>query len=149
MEVGEVAFAVSGEGALRIEGLDVKELAIAVSGTVKAEIAGRAAEQRIAISGAGNYRAPELASDSAKVAVSGAGKVLVNVAKTLKIAIAGAGTVEYIGDPKVTQDISGGAASGTRGSTRSVSRARHRLAGRPLLFWRRDAALSIPRSSSV
>ena len=103
----KLAFAVSGEGALRIEGLDVKELAIAVSGTVKAEIAGRATEQRIAISGAGNYRAPELASDSAKVAVSGAGKVLVNVAKTLKIAIAGAGTVEYIGDPKVTQDISG------------------------------------------
>ena len=92
---------------LRIEGLDVKELAIAVSGTVKAEIAGRATEQRIAISGAGNYRAPELTSDSAKVAVSGAGKVLVNVAKTLKIAIAGAGTVENIGDPKVTQDISG------------------------------------------
>ncbi len=74
---------------------------------MKAEIAGRATEQRIAISGAGNYRAPELTSDSAKVAVSGAGKVLVNVAKTLKIAIAGAGTVEYIGDPKVTQDISG------------------------------------------
>lgn len=103
----KLAFTVSGEGTLRIEGLDVKELAIAVSGTVKAEIAGRAAEQRIAISGAGNYRAPELTSDSAKVAVSGAGKVLVNVAKTLKIAIAGAGTVEYIGDPKVTQDISG------------------------------------------
>ena len=103
----KVAFSVSGEGALRIDGLDVKELAIAVSGTVKAELAGRATEQRIAISGAGNYRAPELASDNARVAVSGAGKVLVNVAKTLKIAIAGAGTVEYIGDPKVTQEISG------------------------------------------
>jgi Putative auto-transporter adhesin, head GIN domain len=116
-----LAFTVSGEGTLRIEGLDVKELVIAVSGTVKAEIAGRAAEQRIAISGAGNYRAPELASDSAKVAVSGAGKVLVNVAKTLKIAIAGAGTVEYIGDPKVTQDISG------------VGRVRRREAAREAL----------------
>jgi putative autotransporter adhesin-like protein len=103
----KLAFSVSGEGALRIEGLDVNELGIAVSGTVKAELSGRAAEQRIAISGAGNYRAPELTSDSARVAVSGAGKVLVNVAKTLKIAIAGAGTVEYIGDPKVSQEISG------------------------------------------
>ena len=103
----QLAFSVSGEGTLHIDGLDVKELKIAASGTVKAELAGRATEQRIAISGAGNYRAPELTSDSARVAVSGAGKVLVNVAKTLKIAIAGAGTVEYIGDPKVTQEISG------------------------------------------
>ena len=36
-----------------------------------------------------------------------AGKVLINSAKTLKIAISGAGSVEYLGDPKVTQDISG------------------------------------------
>lgn len=103
----KLAFSVSGEAALRIAGLDVTELALSASGAVKAELAGRAAEQRIAISGAGNYRAPELASDSARVAVSGAGKVLLNVSKTLKIAIAGAGSVEYIGDPKVTQDISG------------------------------------------
>ncbi len=103
----KLKFSVSGEGTLRITGLDVKELAVAASGAVKAELAGRATEQRIAISGAGDYRAAGLASDSARVAVSGAGKVLVNVAKTLKIAIAGAGSVEYIGDPKVTQDISG------------------------------------------
>ena len=80
---------------------------MAASGAVKAEVAGRATEQRIAISGAGDYRAAGLASENARVAVSGAGKVLVNAAKTLKIAISGAGSVEYLGDPKVTQDISG------------------------------------------
>jgi hypothetical protein len=99
--------AVSGEGALRIAGLDVRELVLSASGAVKAELAGRATDQRIAISGAGKYHAPDLASENARVAVSGAGKVLVNAAKTLKIAISGAGSVEYVGDPKVTQDISG------------------------------------------
>lgn len=103
----KVAFSVSGEATLRIAELDVKELVLSASGAVKAEVAGRATEQRIAISGAGDYRAAGLASESARIAVSGAGKVLVNVAKTLKVAIAGAGSVEYIGDPKVTQDISG------------------------------------------
>ncbi len=103
----KLSFSVSGEATLRIADLDVKELALSASGAVKADVAGRATEQRIAISGAGNYRAADLASETARVAVSGAGKVLVNVAKTLKVAIAGAGSVEYIGDPTVTQDISG------------------------------------------
>ncbi len=103
----KVAFSVSGEATLRIADLDVRELALSASGAVKADLAGRATAQRIEISGAGDYRAAGLASDSARVAVSGAGKVLINVAKTLKVAIAGAGTVEYLGDPTVTQDISG------------------------------------------
>jgi hypothetical protein len=103
----KLALSVSGEAALRINGLDTKELALAASGAVKAEISGRATDQRIAISGAGDYRAPGLASDNARVAVSGAGKVFINAAKTLKVSISGAGTVDYLGDPKVTQEISG------------------------------------------
>jgi Putative auto-transporter adhesin, head GIN domain len=103
----KLALSVSGEGTMRITGLDTKELALAASGAVKAEIAGRATDQRIAISGAGDYRASGLVSDNARVAVSGAGKVFVNSTKTLKVSISGAGSVEYLGDPKVTQDISG------------------------------------------
>ena len=103
----KLALSISGEAKIAIAGLEAKELAIAASGAVKAEIAGRATDQRIAISGAGSYRAPELASDTARVAVSGAGKVVVNAAKTLKVSISGAGSVEYLGDPKVTEDISG------------------------------------------
>ena len=67
------------------------------------EIAGRTAAQTIEISGAGDYRAEDLASDTAKVAVSGAGRVVVRVAKTLDVDLSGAATVEYIGDPKVTR----------------------------------------------
>ena len=103
----KLALAVSGEAGIRIAGLDVKELAIAASGAVKADVAGRATDQRIAISGAGDYRASGLVSENAKVAVSGAGKVFVNATKTLKVSISGAGSVDYLGDPKVTQDISG------------------------------------------
>lgn len=103
----KLALSVAGEGTMRITDLDTKELAIAASGAVKAEIAGRAMDQRIAISGAGDYRAAGLVSDNARVAVSGAGKVVVNATKTLKVSISGAGSVDYLGNPKVTQDISG------------------------------------------
>jgi hypothetical protein len=98
---------VSGEGSLALEGLDVRELVVAGSGAVRADVSGRAINQRIAISGAGVYRAADLASENATLAVSGAGKAVVNASKTLKVSISGAGTVDYLGNPKVTEDISG------------------------------------------
>jgi len=116
----KLALSVSGEGTMLVTGLDTKELALAASGAVKAELAGRAAEQRIAISGAGDYRASGLVSDNARVAVSGAGKVFVNATKTLKVSISGAGSVEYLGDPKVTQEISGMGRGKRRESARQV-----------------------------
>ena len=97
----------SGATSLRIDDLEAKELSVTGSGAMRVEVAGRVAEQRVSISGAGDYRAADLASDDARVSVSGAGRVLVQVDKTLKIGLSGAGVVEYIGDPKVTQQISG------------------------------------------
>ena len=97
----------SGATSLRIDDLDAKELSVSGSGAMRVELAGRVNEQRVSISGAGDYRAADLASDDARVSVSGAGRVVVQVEKTLKIGLSGAGSVEYIGDPKVTQQISG------------------------------------------
>ena len=39
--------------------------------------------------------------------MAGAGQVVVRAEKTLKASISGAGSVEYIGDPQVTERISG------------------------------------------
>ena len=41
------------------------------------------------------------------IEVSGAGKAVVNAASSLEVDISGAGAVEYLGDPKVKQSISG------------------------------------------
>lgn len=97
----------SGATSLRISDLDTKELSVGGSGAMKVELTGRAVAQRVVISGAGDYRAADLASDDAQITVSGAGRVLVKVEKTLRIGLSGAGSVEYVGNPKVTQEISG------------------------------------------
>jgi hypothetical protein len=107
MRVDRLKVSASGATNLRIGELDAKSLAVDGSGAIKMEIAGRAAAQAIDISGAGDYRADDLASDTAKVAVSGAGRVVVRVAKTLDVDLSGAANVDYIGDPKVTRRISG------------------------------------------
>jgi hypothetical protein len=107
IKTNRLAVAVSGASSLRIGALDAQELSVSGSGAMKAEVAGRVRDQKIAITGAGDYRAANLASDNAQITVSGAGKATVNAAKTLHIGISGAGSVDYIGDPQVTQDISG------------------------------------------
>jgi hypothetical protein len=71
------------------------------------ELSGRAATQNVTISGAGDYRAADLASEDASVTVSGAGRVVVRVEKTLAVGLSGAASVEYLGNPRVTQQISG------------------------------------------
>jgi hypothetical protein len=99
----------SGAAKVQIGALEAKTLAINGSGAFKAEIAGRVDEQRISISGAGDYHALDLVSDRASITVSGAGRVAVNAQKTLDADVMGAAKVDYKGDPKVTQRTSGAA----------------------------------------
>ena len=107
LHADKLTIAVTGAAALKIADLAVRELSVAGSGAVKADLAGRATTQKIAISGAGDYRAANLESEHASIAVSGAGRVVVNAEKTLNVALSGAGTVEYVGDPAITQRVSG------------------------------------------
>lgn len=107
LKTERLSVSASGATALKIADLDTKELLLTGSGAIKVEAAGHATHQTISISGAGVYRAAELVSDDARVSVSGAGRVIVQAEKTLGIDLSGAGSVEYIGNPKVTQQISG------------------------------------------
>ena len=107
LKTDRLKVAASGATSVRITALDTKELSVTGSGAMKAELAGRAGEQRVAISGAGDYRGAELVSGAAVVTVSGAGRAVVQAERTLDIRISGAGSVEYLGNPKVTQRISG------------------------------------------
>ena len=58
---------------------------------MRAEVAGRATDATVSISGAGEFRGARLLTQHASVTVAGAGKVTVNAEKTLKATISGAG----------------------------------------------------------
>jgi hypothetical protein len=107
LQAKRMTITVTGAAALKIAELDVDELVLAGAGAIKADVAGRATAQQVTISGAGSYRAPDLASEHASVTVSGAGRVVVNAAKTLRVDLSGAGSVDYVGDPEVTQQVRG------------------------------------------
>ncbi len=103
----ELRIAGAGGTSVRIENLQTRQLRLAGAGALKAELSGTATEQNVTISGAGEYLGGKLKSQHATVNVAGAGKVIVNAEKTLKATISGAGSVEYYGDPQVTERVSG------------------------------------------
>ena len=101
------ALKVSGSGDVQAQGISTDELAVTMSGTADVKISGEADSQEIDISGTGDYQAEGLESKEVKVDVGGTGSAIVNVSDELDAKVSGAGSVGYLGDPTVQQDVSG------------------------------------------
>lgn len=99
--------AASGGSSLRIAQLEATRLRVAGSGALDARIAGHVVDEAVSISGAGAYRAERLRADHATVDVSGVGNVVLHADKTLRATISGAGSIEYLGNPEVSEHVSG------------------------------------------
>ncbi len=97
----------SGSGSIAGNGLTLRTLDVAISGSGTVKLAGTADQQTVALSGSGRYEAAELASQRAKADVSGSGDIVLAVSQELEVNISGSGAVTYTGDPQVRQEISG------------------------------------------
>jgi hypothetical protein len=107
LQARAIGIAASGGSSVRLDDLSTQLLRVSGDGALKARLSGEATEQRVSISGAAEYEAGNLASDRARVDVSGVGHVVLRVAKSLTASISGAGSIEYYGDPQVEQHVSG------------------------------------------
>ncbi|MDP9474694.1 MAG: DUF2807 domain-containing protein [Actinomycetota bacterium] len=108
LTVGDLhALEVSGSGDVDARGIQTEKLATTVSGSGAVEISGKTESQQVNVSGTGGYEAEDLESKEAKVDVEGAGSAVVNASEELDAKVGGTGSVEYVGDPTVDQDVSG------------------------------------------
>jgi hypothetical protein len=98
---------VSGSGTVNAADLRVTDFGIEVGGTGGAVISGSADSLRVVFSGSGSFNGEDFPVADAVVEVSGSANATVNAAETLNVNIGGSGVVTYIGDPQVTQRISG------------------------------------------
>jgi hypothetical protein len=114
LDSGNLAVNVSGSGEVAIDELTADEVSMQISGSGNIDVAGSVDQQRLVVSGSGNYRAGDLASQIADIRVSGSGEATVWASESLNIEISGSGDVEYYGNPQVNQQTSGS------GSTRSL-----------------------------
>ncbi|MCP3961862.1 MAG: DUF2807 domain-containing protein [bacterium] len=91
----------AGAGDVEATGLDTPFFLLDVAGAGNVVAFGRADEQDVTISGAGNYDAEGLTSRVATITISGAAFARVRVSGQLNAHIGGAGVLEYYGDPVV------------------------------------------------
>lgn len=99
---------VDGMASVEAQDLAIDSLHVESNGAGGWTLSGSVSDLDVQINGMGSFDSPDLASKTARVVISGGGSVTVQVSDTLDAEINGAGSVHYIGDPKVTKRIIGG-----------------------------------------
>ena len=87
--------------------VEVERLSISSAGAADINLRGNAHDTGINMAGAGNLAARDLQTRDASIIVAGAADVEIAVSDTLDVVITGAGSVQYFGNPVVTQQITG------------------------------------------
>lgn len=107
IDASEVQLTVDGSGGIEVSDVQVETLTVRVDGSGGVTIDGAAEAQRVELNGDGSYDAAGLRSARAMVTVHGAGSASVNVDDALDAVIDGSGDISYVGDPVVSEDVSG------------------------------------------
>ena len=98
---------IDGSGEILVRDASVESLTVRLEGSGGVSIGGNADAQDVEIDGDGDYRAADLRSVEARVAIRGAGDAELSVSGALDARIDGSGEIVYEGDPEVTKSISG------------------------------------------
>lgn len=107
LKVNSLKIKVDGAGNTNLTNLSADTLKILITGAGDIISSGNANNQDIHISGAGDYIGNNLTSKTATITMYGTGKAIIKVSTTLNAKINGVGQISYIGDPKLTQLITG------------------------------------------
>lgn len=106
LDLGDLTVTLAGAGRINL-GMHAKAVKATLAGAGALAFAGRADSLDMRISGAGEYEGSQFETATAKLEISGAGSAVARVRDELDARIAGAGSVNYYGDPKVTQSLGG------------------------------------------
>lgn len=102
---GALAVTAAGSASVTLNGLNLGSLTADLGGSATVTAEGRAGSQQISAGGAATYQARRLRSGSARVDATGSSDVVVECRDSLEVAVSGAATVQYAGNPKVTHSI--------------------------------------------
>jgi hypothetical protein len=97
---------IAGAGDMKME-VNTPSIEAEIAGSGSMTLTGETRDQRIRISGVGDYIGEALKSENAVVKIAGSGNVKLFAATTLDVNIAGVGSVYYKGSPTVKQHVAG------------------------------------------
>ena len=107
LDTDRLTLVVSGPGRIRVEKLTADFLDVRINDRGQVKVSGDVEAQLVKVKQQGDYQAGELISDFAELAVADRGQATITVNEALNVAIAGNGSVTYVGYPDVQQIISG------------------------------------------
>jgi hypothetical protein len=107
LDTSSLELVINGAGQINLDDLTADSLTVQITGTGTISISGQVPAQSVTIDGAGNYQAGDLQTSSTTIDINGLGNGTVWTTDTLDITIDGGGTVNYYGDPSLTQEING------------------------------------------
>lgn len=97
---------IAGAGDMKMD-VNTPSIEAEIAGSGSMTLTGETRDQRIRISGVGDYIGEALKSENAVVKIAGSGNVKLFAAATLDVNIAGVGSVYYKGSPAVKQHVAG------------------------------------------
>ncbi len=106
LTLGEMRLKLSGSGKIFAD-VHVNVVKSQLDGSGDIIVNGSANKQEVAVNGSGNFKGLGIRSNSAKVKLSGSGKVEVSAINKLVVALTGSGEVVYSGNPKVKTEVVG------------------------------------------
>jgi hypothetical protein len=107
LQADTLKLVLSGGAQIKINGIQVNLLDTDLSGAGSIQASGTTDELKLILSGLGSFHATELESNIATIELSGMGDATVRVEQELTATITGAGSIEYFGNPRVKQNITG------------------------------------------
>ena len=96
-------------GAARIDAKNLQgdQMAVSIDGAGAISLAGKVDQLTVSLKGVGAFNSENLQAKRATVTNDGTGAVVVRVSDSLNATLSGVGSIEYIGNPQVTKNISG------------------------------------------
>jgi hypothetical protein len=107
LQTDTLKLTLSGGAQINLNDLQVHLLDSVLSGAGNIQANGTAEEIKLILSGLGNFNAADLKSNQATIELSGMGNATVQVEEELIATISGAGSVEYLGNPHIEQNVTG------------------------------------------
>jgi hypothetical protein len=101
----------SGSGSIRLSQLDCTSLDSTLDGSGEIVVAGVAEELSVDIGGSGSFDGEDLQADSVVVVVDGSGSATVWAERELDAEVNGSGSIEYYGEPRVSNASASGSGS--------------------------------------
>ena len=111
LKTPQLSLSISGSSDARLQQLDTDQLSVSIADSGDVQASGRAGKLDVSIAGSGDLRARELAAGEVSVTIAGSGNASVTAQKTLSVAIAGSGDVDYGGGAVVTNKRIAGSGS--------------------------------------